>query len=221
MAPEVTRKLMATFPHKEIYIMYGQTEAAPRVSYCPPEKLKDKVGSIGIPVPGIEIKIMNDEGVEVAVGEEGELAVHGDNVMLGYWNQPDEESQVLRNGLLFTGDLARKDKDGYYYIVGRKKEIIKAGGNRVSAKEVEECLLANSKVAEATVFGVQDDILGEAIKAVIVLKTGMESDKKEIQTYCRAKLADYKIPKHVEFMEALPKYKSGKVNKLQLINESR
>lgn len=220
MAPEVVRRLMATFPHKEIYIMYGQTEAAPRVSYCPPDRLKDKVGSIGIPVPGVRIRIVNDDGVEVPTGEEGEIAVFGDNVMLGYWNQPEEQSQVLRNGWLHTGDLARKDEEGYFYIVGRKKEIIKAGGNRVSAKEVEECILENEKIAEATVFGVKDDILGEAIKAVIVLKEGATADKKEIQVYCRAKLADYKIPKYVDFVEALPKYKSGKVNKLQLINQS-
>lgn len=220
MAPEVVRRLMATFPHKEIYIMYGQTEAAPRVSYCPPDRLKDKVGSIGIPVPGVQIRIVNDDGVEVPTGEEGEIAVFGDNVMLGYWNQPEEQSQVLRNGWLHTGDLARKDEEGYFYIVGRKKEIIKAGGNRVSAKEVEECILENEKIAEATVFGVKDDILGEAIKAVIVLKEGATADKKEIQVYCRAKLADYKIPKYVDFVEALPKYKSGKVNKLQLINQS-
>jgi acyl-CoA synthetase (AMP-forming)/AMP-acid ligase II len=217
MAPEVVRKLMNAFSHKEIYIMYGQTEAAPRVSYLPPERLKEKVGSIGIPVPGVTIKIFDDDGKEMAPGEDGEIAVYGDNVMLGYWNQPEEQKQVLRDGWLLTGDLGKMDSDGFFYVVGRKKEIIKAGGNRVSAKEVEECLLENPKIAEATVFGVKDDILVEAIKTVIVLKDGVNCDAREIRNFCRAKLADYKIPKYIEFAESLPKYQSGKVNKLLLM----
>lgn len=219
MAPEVIRKLMNAFPHKEIYIMYGQTEAAPRVSYLPPERLKEKVGSIGIPVPGVNIKIVDEDGVEIPPGQDGEIAVSGDNVMLGYWNQPDEENSVLRNGTLYTGDLGRMDEDGFFYVVGRKKEIIKAGGNRVSAKEVEECILENGKVAEATVFGVKDDILGEAIKTVIVLRAGVSADQKEIRDFCRSRLADYKVPKYIEFTDSLPKYQSGKVNKLLLINK--
>jgi len=216
MAPEVVRKLIDTFPRKEIYIMYGQTEAAPRVSYCPPEKLREKIGSIGIPVPGVRIRVADEMGNELPIGEIGEITVSGDNVMMGYWNQPDDEEQVVRNGWLFTGDLARKDDDGYLYIVGRKKEIIKAGGNRVSAKEVEECILENDKVAEVAVFGVKDDILGEAIKATIVLKTGKDANQKEIQNFCRSKLADHKIPKYVNFVSDLPKYQSGKVNKMLL-----
>lgn len=216
MAPEVVRRLIDTFPQKEIYIMYGQTEAAPRVSYCPHEKLRDKIGSIGIPVPGVIITVADESGNEVPNGEVGEIAVTGDNVMMGYWNQPEGEEQVIRNGRLFTGDLGRKDSDGYFYIVGRKKEIIKAGGNRVSSKEVEECILENEKVSEVAVFGVRDDILGEAIKATIVLKNGMKADRKEIQNFCRSKLADHKVPKHVDFAEALPKYQSGKVNKMLL-----
>ncbi|SYZ73072.1 AMP-dependent synthetase and ligase [Candidatus Zixiibacteriota bacterium] len=220
MAPEVVRRLMTAFPDKEIYIMYGQTEAAPRVSYCPPEKLNEKIGSIGIPVPGVTIKVMDDDGHEVPIGTDGELAVLGDNVMLGYWNQPEEQKQVLRDGWLFTGDLARQDRDGYFYIVGRKKEIIKAGGKRVSAKEVEECILEHPQVAEATVFGIKDDILGEAIKTVIVLRQGTDLSVKEIQNYCRSKLAEFKVPKYIVFADSLPKYKSGKVNKMLLMNKS-
>ncbi len=216
MAPEVIKKVMAAFPDKEIYIMYGQTEAAPRISYLPPERLKDKIGSIGIPVPGVTIKVADEFGNEVPVGEVGEIAVAGENVMLGYWNQPEEQKEVLRDGWLFTGDLARRDKEGYLYVVSRKKEIIKAGGNRVSAKEVEETILEYDKVLEVAVIGVKDDILGEAIKAVVVLKEGQQADAKEIQEHCRTKLAPHKVPKHVEFVAALPKYQSGKVNKLAL-----
>lgn len=213
MAPETIRKLIAAFGHKEIYIMYGQTEAAPRVTWLPPERLHEKVGSIGIAVPGITIELLDDQGTSVAVGETGEIVVSGPNVMMGYWNQPNENREVLKNGKLHTGDLAKWDDDGYLWVVGRKKEIIKSGGNRVSAKEVEECLLANEKVLEASVVGVPDNVLGEAIRAVVVLKNGFESDQKEIQTYCRKHLADFKIPKQVVFLDALPKYQSGKVNK--------
>ncbi len=216
MAPEVVRRLIDTFPQKETYIMYGQTEAAPRATFCPPERLRDKLGTIGIPVPGVEIKIMNDEGFEVADGEPGEIVIIGPNVMMGYWNQPEEQSQVLRDGRLFSGDLGRKDKDGFIFIIGRKKEIIKVGGNRVSAKEIEERLLENDKISEAAVLGVEDPILGEAIQAALVLKPGQAAEAKEIQKYCREKLAEHKVPKYVQFLKELPKYQSGKVNKLEL-----
>ena len=218
MAPEIIKKLMNAFSNKEIYIMYGQTEAAPRVSWLPPERLREKVGSIGIPVPKIEIKIIDENGHECPPGESGELATRGDNVMLGYWNQPEETAQVIRDGWLFTGDLARKDDEGYVYITGRKKEIIKTGGNRVSTKEIEECLLENENVLEAAVFGIPDELLGEAVKAVIVLKDGHRAAVRDIQTYCKTRLSDHKVPKVVEFMDALPKYQSGKVNKMLLKN---
>lgn len=216
MAPEIIRKLMNVFPKKEIYIMYGQTEASPRVSYLPPERLKDKIGSIGIPVPGVNIKVMNDKGSEMPVGESGELAVSGGNVMLGYWNQSEETKETVRDGWLYTGDMAKRDEEGYFYITGRKKEIIKSGGNRVSAKEIEECILENEKVLEVAIFGVEDDLLGEAIKAVISLKKDQYSDKKEIQIFCRERLGEHKVPKYVEFSRSLPKHQSGKVDKVLL-----
>ncbi|HUU41188.1 MAG TPA: class I adenylate-forming enzyme family protein, partial [Desulfatiglandales bacterium] len=207
MAPEVIRRLMKAFPHKEIFIMYGLTEASPRVSYVPPDRLKDKVGSIGIPVPGVQIKVLNEDGHEMAPGEEGEIAVFGDNVMLGYWNDPEENRSVLKDGWLLTGDLGRMDGEGYFYITGRKKDIIKAGGNRVSAKEIEECILELEKVAEVAVFGVTDNILGEAIKAVVVIKVGQPANEKDIQNFCKSRLADHKVPKYIQFADSLPKYK--------------
>ncbi|MEW6411027.1 MAG: class I adenylate-forming enzyme family protein [Candidatus Zixiibacteriota bacterium] len=216
MAPEIVKRLMDAFGHKEIFIMYGQTEAAPRVSYLPPERLKEKLGSIGIPVPGVRMAVVDDDGNELPVGEVGEIMVTGPNVMLGYWNQTDEENDVLRDGRLFTGDLARMDKDGYFYVVGRKKEIIKTGGNRVSVKEVEECILECEKVLEVAVFGVPDPILGEAIKAVIVLNNGQQAESKEISDHCRIRLASHKVPKLIEFAGSLPKQKSGKIDKMKL-----
>jgi len=216
MAPEVIRKVMAAFPDKEIFIMYGQTEASPRISYLPPELLKDKVGSIGIPVPGIEIKVADENGDEVPPGEVGEIIVSGDCVMLGYWNQPEEQGQVLKNGWLYTGDLARWDNDGFLFIVSRKKEIIKVGGNRVSAKEIEERILEHRKVLEVAVIGIEDNVLGEAIKGVVVLRKGQTASAGDIRNHCRAALAHHKVPKYIEFVDSLPKHQSGKVNKLAL-----
>ena len=216
MAPDVTRRLMEACPGQEIWIMYGQTEAAPRVTYLPPERLKEKLGSIGIPVPGVQVKILDDSGCEVPPGETGEIAVGGPNVMLGYWNQPEATAEVIRDGWLITGDLARRDGDGFIYVVGRKREIIKAAGHRVSAKEIEERILEHEAVAEVAVFGVPDDVLGEAIRAVVVLRPGCHTDQKLIQSWCQKSLAPFKVPKVVTFADSLPKYQSGKVNKLSL-----
>lgn len=209
---------MSAFPDKEIYIMYGQTEAAPRVTYLPPSRLQDKLGSIGIPLEGITVTITDEQGNAVEAGKTGELVVSGDNVMMGYWRQPGEEAEVLRDGRLFTGDLGYKDQEGFVFIVGRKKEIIKSGGNRVSVKEVEECLVANQSILEACVVGVPDPLLGEAIKAFVVLKPDASTDEKEILLHCRRALADFKVPKTIRIVDSLPKYQSGKINR-QLLKQ--
>lgn len=216
MAPEVIRKVINVFPDKQIFIMYGQTEASPRVTYLPTEKLQENIGSIGIPVPGITIEIIGENGEELPVGEVGEIVVSGDCVMMGYNNQPEEQAEVLKDGRLFTGDLARMDENGMIFVVSRKKEILKVGGNRVSAREVEEKLLEYPGVSEAAIIGVQDDVLGEAIKAFIVANDGHSIDVKEIQDFCKAHLAMHKVPKYIEFLDTLPKYQSGKVNKQAL-----
>lgn len=221
MAPEVIKRLVEAFPDKQTWIMYGQTEASPRVTWLPPEDVHRKLGSIGVEVPGVTVEIVDDEGGIVPAGESGELTVVGDNVMMGYWKQPAATDQVLKDGRLYTGDLARRDEEGYIYITGRRREIIKSGGNRVSAKEVEERILEHEKVAEATVFGVADDVLGEAVKAAVVLKPGCEADEKEIQSHCQQTLAVHKVPRFVVFMTELPKLQSGKVNKLVLQGEAR
>jgi long-chain acyl-CoA synthetase len=220
MAPEVIRKLIRAFPGKEIFIMYGQTEASPRVTYLPPETLNEKLGSIGIPVPGVKVAIVDENGTELPAGQVGEIMVSGPNVMMGYWNQSGEENGVLRNGRLFTGDLARKDEDGFIYVVGRKKEIIKTGGNRVSVKEIEECLLENEKVLEVAVFGIDDAILGEAVKAVIVTGNGHTANEKELADFCKTRLAAHKVPKFFSFVSSLPKQKSGKIDKMKLKMQS-
>jgi len=216
MAPEVIRRLREAFPTKEIFIMYGQTEASPRVSWLPPERLGEKLGSVGIPVPGVQVRLVDAAGNDVAAGEEGEIIVGGDSVMMGYWKQPAEQAEVLREGWLYTGDLARRDDEGYLYIVGRRKEIIKSGGNRVSAKEVEETILELTGIAEAAVYGVPDAVLGEAVAAAVVPGTGAGVSANDVIVHCKARLAGHKVPKHVQFLAALPKYQSGKVNKQAL-----
>ena len=216
MAPDITKRIIQAFPEKELYIMYGQTEASPRVTWLPPEKLHEKLGSIGIEVNSVTVELLDEKGNEVKQGEVGEIVVSGDSVMLGYWNQPEEEKSVLKNRKLFTGDLAKRDSDGYLFIVGRKKEIIKSGGNRISVKEIEETLLSNSKIHEVAVFGVPDDIFGEAVKAVIVLREGETADEKEIQKYIRSLLQEYKVPRFIEFRDSLPKTQAGKLDKKAL-----
>lgn len=218
MAPDVIRSLATAFPDKEIYIMYGQTEAAPRVTYLPPQQLTAKLGSIGIPLNGVAVTIMDENKLEMPSGKTGELVVTGDNVMMGYWRQPEEQEEVLQDGLLFTGDLGYKDEDGFIYIVGRKKDIIKAGGNRVSVKEVEESIVSHDKVLEACVIGVADPLLGEAIKAFVVMKPGLELEERELLRHCQRMLADYKVPKYFVVVDSLPKYQSGKINR-QLLKQ--
>ncbi len=219
MAPEVIRRLVEAFPSKEIFIMYGQTEASPRVTWLPPEKLGAKLGSVGIPVPGVLVRVVDAEGREVGPDQEGEIIVGGDSVMMGYWQQKAEEEDVLHDGWLYTGDLARVDRDGFIFIVGRKKEIIKSGGNRVSAKEVEETILEVPQVAEVAVFGVPDPVLGEAIVAVVVPQVGALVEDRMVIDHCKARLAVHKVPKFVRFMAELPKYQSGKVIK-QMLKET-
>lgn len=196
----------------EIFIMYGQTEATARLSYLPPNMLDEKIGSIGKGIPGTELKVIDKEGNEVKIGEIGEVAAFGGNIMKGYFNDEEETAKVIRNGYLYTGDLATVDKDGYIYIVAREKQIIKSGGNRISPKEIENIIIQIPNVIEAAVIGTPDDILGEAIKAFVVLNNEvLKVDEKYIIDYCKDNLPSYKVPKYVVFLDGLPKNSSGKV----------
>lgn len=218
LPPHVIGNLIDAFPNREIFIMYGQTEAAPRISYLPPELLRTNIGSVGVPLPGVTLNILDEDGQESDRGETGEVVVMGPNVMLGYFNQPEEQDQVLKDGSLYTGDLGRIDEAGLLWLTSRQKEIIKVGGNRVSAREVEECLLTHPDIIEAAVVGVVDDILGEALKAVVVISGGRELGIQTVQQHCQARLGMNKVPKHVVFMDKLPRYQSGKVNKQALLS---
>lgn len=211
--PEVfITELCSALKDIDIYIMYGQTEATARLSYLPPENIKNKLGSIGKGIPGTELVIVNKEGKPVKVGQVGEVVAKGGNIMKGYFNDSQETKKVLKNGMLYTGDLAVKDEEGYIYIVSREKNIIKSGGNRISPKEIENVISEIKEVVECAVIGVEDDILGEAVKAFVVLKENNSNiNSKYIFRYCMDRLPRYKVPKYVKFLKSLPKNSSGKV----------
>ncbi|NRT71215.1 AMP-binding protein [Clostridium beijerinckii] len=196
----------------DVFIMYGQTEATARLSYLPPNMLDEKMGSIGKGIPGTLLKVIDKEGNKVKAGEIGEVVALGGNIMKGYFNDEEETKKVIRNSYLYTGDLATVDEEGYIYIVAREKQIIKSGGNRISPKEIENIIIQIPSVIEAAVIGIQDDILGEAVKAFVVLNDEvLKVDEKYIIEYCKDKLPSYKVPKYVVFLEGLPKNSSGKV----------
>ena len=194
---------------------YGLTEASPAVSFNPPEGVQ-KEGSIGLPLPNIECRIFDGNDNELPVEEVGELVVRGENVMLGYYNQIEETEKTLRNGWLHTGDLAKKDEDGYIYIVDRKKDMIIVSGLNVYPREVEEVIYQFPKVKEAAVIGVADKLRGEFVKAYVVLKEGEECHSKELLRFMGEKLAAYKLPRYIEFVPNLPKNASGKILKRML-----
>lgn len=197
---------------------YGLTEASPAVSFNPPDGIQ-KEGSIGLPLPDVECKIVGEDDRELPAGEVGELAVRGENVMLGYYNQPEETAKTLLGGWLHTGDLAKMDEDGYIYIVDRKKDMVIVAGLNVYPREVEEVIYQYPKVKEAAVIGLADKLRGEYVKAFIVLKEGEECHPKELLRFMREKLAAYKLPRHIEFIDSLPKNSTGKIMKRILKEE--
>jgi long-chain acyl-CoA synthetase len=201
---------------------YGLTEAAP-VTHCNPIYGERRKGSIGLPFPNVEVKIMDYETfVEKPVGQDGELWLRGPQVMKGYWNKPDETAvTVTEDGWLRTGDIARVDADGYFYIVDRLKDIIIASGFNIIPREVEEVLFEHPKVQEAVVAGVPDMYRGETVKAYIVLKPGETATPDEIIAFCKERLAAFKTPKYVEFRSELPKTMVGKFLRRVLVEEEK
>ena len=206
------KEFVNSFPEKEFYVMYGQTEATARLSYLHPRKVLTKLGSIGKAIPNVRLKLVDKKGKEVEPGIEGELIASGDNIMQGYFKDPKLTNTILKNNWLYTGDLAKKDKDGDIFITARRKEIIKVGGNRVSPKEIEEVIVAVPNVIDCTIKGIPDDLQGEAIKAFVVLNDLKleEIVKNEILKKCKEKLALYKSPQYFEFTDRLNIKSTGK-----------
>jgi long-chain acyl-CoA synthetase len=201
---------------------FGLSEASP-VTHGNPVFGDCRIGTIGVPFPDTDSKIVDlDTGVtELPPGESGELIIRGPQVMKGYWNRPDETSLVLRDGWLYTGDIARRDADGYFQIVDRKKDMIIAGGFNIYPRDVEEVLYQHPKIKEAVVAGVPDEYLGEIVKAYVVLRDGETVTEQEIVEFCRRNLAKYKVPRIVEFRKELPKTMIGKILRRVLVEEER
>jgi long-chain acyl-CoA synthetase len=199
---------------------YGLSEA-PTATHCNPVQGENRLGSVGLPLPDVDARIVSlEDGVTgMPVGQAGELVIHSPQVMQGYHNMPEETSIALRDGWLYTGDIARMDADGYFYIVDRKKELIKPGGMEVWPREVEQVISAHPDVAEVAVSGIPEAYRGETVKAWVVLKPGGTLSSVEIQSWCRERLAPYKVPTEVEFRQQLPKSTVGKVLKRKLGKE--
>jgi len=199
---------------------YGLTETSP-VTHCNPFEGLRKIGSIGVPFPDTDCKIMELEKgeKEMPIGEIGELAIFGPQVMKGYLNKPDETRAVLRDGWCYTGDIAKTDEDGFFYIVDRKKDMIISGGFNIYPREVEEVLYEHPKVLEAAVIGIPDPTYGESVKAFVSIKEGEKVAEEEIIQFCKKNLAKYKVPKSVEFRKEMPKTLVGKVLRRVLVEE--
>jgi len=205
-------ELISIFPNKEFYVMYGQTEATARLSYLAPEFITTKTSSIGKAIPNVELKIVNDNGETVNTNEEGELVARGENIMLGYFKDEESTNQTVKNGWLYTGDIAKMDEDDFIYIVARKKEIIKVGGKRVSPKEIEEVIISIPEVVDCMITGFDDNLLGEAIKATVVLNQNSNENhmKETILNECSKHLSLYKIPQKIVFEKAIKMNATGK-----------
>jgi acyl-CoA synthetase (AMP-forming)/AMP-acid ligase II len=219
LAPSLITEFRQALPHVRFFVMYGQTEATSRLSYLPPERLDDKLGSIGRGIPGVTLRVVDESGAPVPPGETGEIIASGENVTLGYL-VPDPAKDSFRNGVLYTGDQGRVDEDGFIYLVGRISDFIKPSGHRISSKEIEDVLAEMPQVVEVAIVGIPHPDLGEAAKAFIVTRDGAELPYKQIADHCKGRLPGYAVPREVAYLRELPKNASQKVIKRTLIAET-
>jgi long-chain acyl-CoA synthetase len=224
LPPAHIARLQALFPSARVYSMYGLTECK-RCTYLPPAELARRPGSVGVAIPGTEAYVVDEHGARVAPGVIGELVIRGPHVMQGYWENPEATARALRPGphgekVLHTGDLFRADADGFLYFVGRKDDIIKTRGEKVSPKEVENALYALPGIREAAVVGVPDPVLGLAIKAVVAADPQAKLTAQDVVRHCARHLEDFMVPKSVEFRDELPKTDTGKISRRLLAADS-
>jgi long-chain acyl-CoA synthetase len=194
---------------------YGLSETSPVASFNHPDKER-KVGSIGTPIEGVEMKVVDDDRNDVEQGEVGEIAIKGHNVMKGYWNRPEATEEAIQDGWFVTGDMAKVDEDGYFFIVDRKKELIIRGGYNVYPREIEEVLYEHEGVLEAAVIGVPDEAMGEEVGAAVVLKEGQDVSADDLKAYVKGQVAGYKYPRKIWFVDELPKGPTGKILKREI-----
>ena len=223
LAPGHILALQEKFPQATLFSMYGLTETK-RTLYLPPEQLAQRPNSVGIAIPGTEVWLEDETGRRLGAGEIGELVIRGSHVMRGYWERPEATAARFRPGcipgerLCYSGDLFRVDNLGYYYFIGRKDDIIKSRGEKVAPKEIENLLSGLAGVVETAVIGIPDPILGQAIKAFVVVKDKLLTEK-DILRYCRQYLEDFMVPQLIEFRDVLPKSNNGKIDKCTLGQE--
>ena len=211
MPEELMRNFEEAFDCK-ILEGYGLSETSPVASFNHPDRER-KPGSIGTPIDGVEMKLVDDDGNEVDQGEVGEIVIKGHNIMRGYWNRPDATEEAIKDGWFHTGDMGKVDEDGYFFIVDRKKELIIRGGYNVYPREVEEVLYEHPAVQEAAVVAVKDEKMGEEVGAAVVLKKGEEVTEEELRDYVKEQVANYKYPRKIWFCDDLPKGPTGKILK--------
>jgi acyl-CoA synthetase (AMP-forming)/AMP-acid ligase II len=213
---EMVRGIFSKLPHIGISVGYGLTECFAICTSTPYEDALRKIKAVGQCLPTMDAKIVDDQGNEVATGSIGEIVMKGAKVFKGYWKKPEATRATIVNGWVHTGDIGKIDEEGFVYILDRKKDMINRGGEKIYSLEVENVICDNPKVLEVAVVGVPDAVMGEVVKACITLKSGEKATEEEIKKFCGERLADYKVPKFVEFMDVLPRNPAGKVSKPEL-----
>ena len=213
---EMIRGIFNKLPNLQISVGYGLTESFAMTTSTPFEDTLRKIKAVGQCLPTMEAKIVDDEGKEVPTGTIGEILLRGAKILKGYWKNPKATRETIVDGWVHTGDIGKIDEEDFVYILDRKKDMINRGGEKIYSLEVENVICDNPKVLEAAVVGVPDAMMGEVVKACIVLKSGENATQEEIKKFCAERLADYKVPKFVEFMDGLPRNPAGKVNKPEL-----
>ena len=224
MSPELIRKFMQLFPGVELAQGYGLTETSPILTILDSGSHREAIDSgqyerlmsCGRPLPGVDLKILDEDGEEVLPGKPGELVARGPNVFSGYLNLPGESQRALRDGWFHTGDVGRLGDDGYHYLLDRKQNLIITGGENVYSNEVENVLYQHPAVQEVAVIGLSDAQYGEEVTAVVVADNGSDLTGNELQAFCRDKIGGFKIPRRYEFLEQLPKSAIGKILKREL-----
>jgi long-chain acyl-CoA synthetase len=194
---------------------YGLSETSPVASFNHPDKER-KVGSIGTPIEGVEMKVVDDDANDLPQGEVGEIAIKGHNIMKGYWRRDDATAEVMRDGWFLTGDMGKIDEDGYFFIVDRKKEMIIRGGYNVYPREIEEVLYEHPAVRECAVVSVPDEKMGEEVGAAVAVREGEDVSEDDLRAYVKEQVANYKYPRRIWFVDELPKGPTGKILKKEI-----
>lgn len=216
MPTAIIEEISQRLPNLRLFNFYGQTEMSPLATALKPEDQLRKLGSAGLPVLNVEIRLVDEDDNVVSVGETGEIVLRSPQITLGYYKDAAKTQDSFKGGWFHSGDLGVMDEEGYLYIVDRKKDMIKTGGENVASREVEEVIFKHPHVVEVAVFGIPHPHWIEAVTAAVVLRPDAHLAKDELMAYCRESLAGYKCPKYIQFVEALPKNASGKILKRDL-----